>query len=794
MKKIRITIDILLELLVAAAPLALFIPALVSGKTLFWGTPVMQFIPWKFLAFESLRAGTLPLWNPFNGMGAPLLANYQLAFFYPPNWLGYLFAAAGGIAWMAWGETLVMAMHLSWAAVGMMAFQKRLGVNITGRLVSGLAFGMCGYLVARVGFFSIVIASTWLPWMMLAATSLANSVKNADRDIRKVLKPVLYVSLCAAMQLLSGHAQISFYSLILITGWIIFRSFHRGGIKGVFWVLPFFAGSLLFALAIAAVQLLPTFEYLLDSQRSTNVDYSIAMVYSFWPWRFLTLVFPNFFGSPGMANYWGYANFWEDAVYIGILPLVAAVSTIIHILPRPNKKDWDDKSAAAAFFLVVILLGFLLALGWNTPVFPFLYRYVPTFDMFNGPARFLIWVEFALAVLAGIGVEKWTRPEGRALRWTRLSIAASLAVSVGAALSLFSLKGVNTTFIPAAFLGGILGAITAFLILKLPREDDEQNMRLWRMALVVFVSADLIAAGWTMNAFINKNFYRTSGTDKNLLALQADQRIYLVEESEYRIKFDRFFTFKSHFIEEDWDNLWTVNLPDTNILTGVQMVNNFDPLLPSRFARLIEYLDSLEGEELQLVLQKLSVTALETAGREDPKMITLTAIAPHDRYRLYPCADVVSDSEQLWRMFISNTADERAAANSPLIVESKDSVGFIPCQDNVEGSVRIISLKPAETILEVETAEGAWLEAADTWYPGWTVRIDEDPAKIFPSSYIFKSVYVPAGRREVAFEYRPMSLVAGGVISVFGLLVAAVILYLLRPIRMNRKIDQPDQE
>ena len=89
MQNIRITNVNILKIFVVIAPVLLFLPALVTGKVLFWGTPVMQFIPWKYLAFESLRAGYLPLWNPFNGMGAPLLANYQLAFFYPPSWIGF---------------------------------------------------------------------------------------------------------------------------------------------------------------------------------------------------------------------------------------------------------------------------------------------------------------------------------------------------------------------------------------------------------------------------------------------------------------------------------------------------------------------------------------------------------------------------------------------------------------------------------------------------------------------------------------------------------------------------------
>jgi hypothetical protein len=39
--------------------------------------PVRQFLPWSAYAAEEVRAGRMPLWNPFNGAGKPLLANYQ---------------------------------------------------------------------------------------------------------------------------------------------------------------------------------------------------------------------------------------------------------------------------------------------------------------------------------------------------------------------------------------------------------------------------------------------------------------------------------------------------------------------------------------------------------------------------------------------------------------------------------------------------------------------------------------------------------------------------------------------
>ncbi|MCZ7542814.1 MAG: hypothetical protein M5R40_04420 [Anaerolineae bacterium] len=71
-------------LLVVPVALIMFAP-LFMGEALFWGLPATQFVPWRDFAFAELAAGRLPLWNPYLGGGAPLLANYQTAFFYPPT-------------------------------------------------------------------------------------------------------------------------------------------------------------------------------------------------------------------------------------------------------------------------------------------------------------------------------------------------------------------------------------------------------------------------------------------------------------------------------------------------------------------------------------------------------------------------------------------------------------------------------------------------------------------------------------------------------------------------------------
>src|SRR5437763_11395176 len=47
--------------------------------------PVRQQYPWRFLATELETNMQMPLWNPYNFSGTPLLANFQSAVFYPLN-------------------------------------------------------------------------------------------------------------------------------------------------------------------------------------------------------------------------------------------------------------------------------------------------------------------------------------------------------------------------------------------------------------------------------------------------------------------------------------------------------------------------------------------------------------------------------------------------------------------------------------------------------------------------------------------------------------------------------------
>ncbi len=449
---------LLVILPVMLGPIILFARTLFTGGVPYWGLPALQFIPWRFFAWENMQQGRLPLWNALNGMGAPLLANYQLALFYPPGWLVYGMAALGGITWLAWSHTLLVVLHLIWAGLGMARLAKKIGLQPLAQSLCGLSFGLSGYFVARGGFFSMVWAGAWIPWIFLYASDLGLPVRSeANQGRQKILHLPLVFAI--TLQLLAGHAQLGWYTLTLAALWVVVGGWVKSGFRQAGSVLAKFALAALVAAIISAVQLLPTLEYLQQSQRSAAVSYESAMTYSFWPWRLISLFAPDFFGNPGNGNYWGYASFWEDAAYIGLVPILLALSTFTGLL-RKKKKDQllNQFSPLNTFLWCCAGAGLLLALGKNTPIFPFLYRYVPSFDMFQAPSRFMIWFVLAFCLLAGIGVEIWHTPTGKGLYWFRLATAGMAAVTIGAILAGIFIKGdIHLSFIRAAAIAGIWG-------------------------------------------------------------------------------------------------------------------------------------------------------------------------------------------------------------------------------------------------------------------------------------------------------------------------------------------------
>ena len=111
--------DLIAVVVLVTLPAVIFgLPALL-GHTLLPGDDLTQNLPLRALAGQEIRAGQLPLLNPYIWSGAPLLAGWNAAAAYPLTWL---FAILPGAA--AW--TVNMIATLAAAGLGMFGFLRAL--------------------------------------------------------------------------------------------------------------------------------------------------------------------------------------------------------------------------------------------------------------------------------------------------------------------------------------------------------------------------------------------------------------------------------------------------------------------------------------------------------------------------------------------------------------------------------------------------------------------------------------------------------------------------------------------
>lgn len=725
---------------IITAPFILFAPVLYTGQVMYWGTMMLQFVPWQMQVVHSLAAGELPLWNPYVGMGAPLLANFQTAVFYPPTWLLYILGGAAGATGIAWGYGLLLAAHLAWGGVGMAKLTKKLGWNPLAQTTAGLTFGMSGYLIGR-GLFPIMpMSAAWLPWILLACRELAvGELAVGEKDKKAVLKLSLFISL----QLLAGHAQIAWYTLILAGVWLAYWAWENGKWEQLKNAFGKFILAGVTAGALTAIQILPTAEYLTQSQRASAVDFEFAMNYSYWPWRILTLFVPNMFGSPVNGDYWGYATYWEDHLYLGVLGIILVLAALLRRAKLPENKR------LARFAGIILLVSFIFALGKNTPVFPWLYKNIPTFDMFQAPARYTLWAAFGFALLAGMGAHHWRRPEGRALYWSRLGTMGAFAVAVGAGFGAWMfangtefITDMDPTFIPALAWTSLWGVGVGILnLLAPPKEESKPNPR-WVWAVVILLAVDLLVSNWGLNPAGPTDLYKGQITN-------IEGRLHIPPSIEQDLKFEQLLSFETFEIEPNPSELRRLALPNINILDQIEVTSNFDPLLPERYVKWMEAF----GEDSPEMWERAGATWLLGKNR----FVELENEA--ERVRWVACVEAVENGDEALEK-LKNDPDP-----DTVFIEGKINEG---CRSSEETEILWTEYRNNQVTVKAKANEPGYLVLADTWYPGWVATVDGKETPSYHADYLFRAVEVPAGEHEITFTYRPTSFYLGAGVSVLA--------------------------
>lgn len=731
-----------LPLGVLLAALIFLFYRILLGEVLFWGLPSLQFYPWRWLSFSQLRNGDIPFWNPYNGGGTPLLANYQSAVLYPPNWLYFLIPRPQTMGFIA-------LLHVLLAGIGMWNLTGKLELSSFGRGVSLLCFALGSYLLGRLGSFPTANAVTWIPWLFWACLRLMENRRRLDVGL---------LGLFTGLQLLSGHAQTSWYAFValgLFALWYVLWPL-RGAGRGVQVQALILAGiGLALGVGIASWQMVMTLEFLQQSQRAGGVSYDELTNLSYAPLRILTMLAPHFFGTPADGSYLtpGKGIYYEDAAYIGFLPLISAIFAITGWLKWRKFLRHHMAFRSVPFWILLSIAGFLLALGKYSPFFHSLYAYVPTFDNFREPVRWLLWPAFGLSILAGIGVHNWSQSQ-RAFFWTRLSLAGGVGMIVVTLISLVSFRNLDQDVLQVlakaiiATSCWLIGA--AVLTLKQPAPSLTGQAVRWQAAVLIFVAADLAWAVVGLNPTISDNFYQ-----RDFSLSRPQGRLYWFEDYEEDIKFERYFDLSDYRLAKDrWTDVRTSLLPNLNILDRIDLFNSFDPLQPAAHRQYVELIEDMD-EDSSALLRAAGVG--QVYGPVLPKgwlqgQNEFTAEAPTAP------SDVWMVPEAIWLEDDTDVIEQlRSATWNPeqTVILQRGEIPTSDLRPYTQAEVEVLSERPNNREYRIISDGPGFLVLANTWYPGWKVTVDGETVPLYKANLAFQAVFIPEGGGDVTFSYTP---------------------------------------
>src|SRR5581483_782201 len=110
------------------------------------------------------------------------------------------------------------------------------------------------------------------------------------------------------------------------------------------------------------------------------------------------------------------------------------------------------------------------------------------------------------------------------------------------------------------------------------------------------------------------------------------------------------------------------------------------------------------------------------------------------------------------------------------------------------GSVSIRQLDADEERMEVVANQNAMLLVTGLYYPGWKAYLDGRETPIYRGDYLFRTIFIPAGRHTVEFVYHPRSFRLGlllTLVATLGTTGALLMLVVRRPVPLARRRAWP---
>ena len=707
-------------------------------------------------AARNLKQGVIPLWNPYLYGGAPFVGDIQSGLFYPVNLLVFLLVPELTYPTME----LLAVLHFFLAGAFMYLCLRSLERRVVRRdtlslqrlsrlaaLGGAVAFMFSDLFITHFGNLNMIAGAAWLPLIFLFYHRAM---------LERRLSRAAWAGLFLGIATLAGHIQVTLFIALALTLYTAYQIYIAPSpISNLQSPISNLVLTIAVALGVSALILLPSYEMANYTLRAA-LDYGQASQYSLAPGQLIGLLAPNFFGRDP-SHHW---SPWErvEVGYIGVLPLVLALLAVL--LRREN---------LVRFLLGLAVVSLLLSLGGYSILHGWLYRWVPGFEGLRAPARFVYLMDFALAVLAALGLDALLRPleRGQRIIYRRLlRMAPWVLVGIGllaAPFGYFAILDAQSKDAVVFWRVSMAVDSVALFLLFLAASLAILWMRGYRW--VRRNTLGLLAVGLIAVDLASTGAYVDLGHQDPTMGFHHPAAIEFLKADTGRYRIDT------------RTDVWEFWQPDLSLLHGIHDVwGVVNPLTLADYNRYWEHMGSRSSVLYDFLNAKYLVGSKGVAldwekfvpvFEGDPQVNIYLNTRALPRAFLVHQALVAADHEEAFDLIHQPDFDPSE------VVVLEGAGGEVLPTDEAE-MVSIVSYQPNEILLDVTTAAPGYLVLSEVYYPGWRAYVDGREEVIWRANYTFRAIHLEPGPHRVRLLFAPLAWKVGLGISLMtwlGLMV-----------------------
>lgn len=707
--------------------------------------PIYEFIK------LSLREGILPLWNPHQGCGYPLISMIHIGMFWPLNFFLYILPQV--IAWdvMILVRFLVAALLTYW-------FMRTLKFGAIPSLGSAIIFMLSGpMLLQQYSFANVEIL---VPLLLLSYEKI---IKNPHP------RTCSLAAVSLACTCIAGNPEHTFLVNVFGFLYFIFRLLTVKSIPNRGKTILYTLLAYVMATGLSAFVLLPFLRDWVTEIWHTHSPQLGSFVegYTLRLETLLCFLIPNFFQKvPVTMNFTRYTSLGHIGIFAFGLAFLSLFSR-----ERRGLNFFFVFSAFAIYAKNYLKLPFINWIGY-LPLFRDVRFYLHTHHLFA----------FALSIAAGMGIQLIL--SNKKVFRKGLIFSGIFLLLVGSSLYYFRNRPHLPQSLQASLLGlGILIVFQGFLLLK--DKDFLKNRTLaYSLIGLIFLELFLYIPRGHVNRF---DSFPAVPYVEYIKSSQPRERVFGVfwtllpnTATGYRIDdlgieeglfSKRFVRYINNLIRKDFFR--KVSASKVHVDYGVSAFR----ITPFTFnADIRPFLDLL-NVRYSIAPKKLSRLFIPAKHERFPKPFYDKEVKIYEHPKAFPRAFIVHRAifhpdEKLLFEAIKKLKDMNRAIivllheNIPEIVEELSRTPIL------DGSyAEITKYSPNEVVIEADVKNKGFLVLGDTYHPDWKAYVGGKETKIYCADYLLRAVYLPEGKHTVRFVFKPFFFYVGILVTLLSLLI-----------------------